>query len=321
LALGLHPLPTVKIAIMGSGALGSYFGGRLVKAGADVSFIARGGQLAAMRESGLKIESPRGDLHLQPVRVVSDPASVGPVDLVLFTVKLWSTLEAGRQLGPLIGRNTAVMSLQNGVDANGMLASLIGREHLMGGVCYIAATVNRPGIVQQTGQMARLVFGELDGMRTHRAEDFLEVCKQAKAGFDVELSSDIERAIWEKFVFLVGMSAMTTLTRRPIGLVRSDPDTRAMLHDVLREVVAVGRAKGVQLAPDEAEKQLAVADALPAGMTSSMYRDLRRGNLLEVGWLSGAVVRLGLEVGVETPANRAVYAALKLQADGWSHAA
>jgi len=169
--------------------------------------------------------------------------------------------------------------------------------------------------------MARLVFGELGGKRTQRAEDFLEACARAKAGFEAELSGDIEREIWEKFVFLVGTSAMTTLTRRPIGLVRSDPVTRAMLHDVLREVVAVGRAKGVQLAPDEAEKQLAVADALPAGMTSSMYRDLRRGNLLEVGWLSGAVVRLGLEVGVETPANRAVYAALKLQADGWSHAA
>jgi len=311
----------MKIAIMGSGAVGSYFGGRLVQAGADVTFIARGRQLAALREGGLRIQGPRGDLHLQPIRVVSNPASIGRVDLVLFAVKLWSTAEAGRQLGPLIGRHTAVMSLQNGVDANGILAALVGREHLMGGVCYLSATINRPGTVQQTGRMARLVFGELGGKKTQRGEEFLEACARAKAGFDAELSGDIERDIWEKFVFLVGTSAMTSLTRRPIGPVRSDPDTRAMLRDVLREVVTVGRAKGINLDPDEAEKQLAFADKLPAGMTSSMYRDLQRGNLLEVGSLSGAVVRLGLEVGVETPANRAVFAALKLQADGWPHAA
>ena len=312
----------MNIAIMGSGAVGGYFGARLAQAGEDVTFIARGRQLAAMRQTGLKVESRRGDVHLLPVRAVRDPASIGPVDLVLFTVKLWSTEEAGHQLAPLIGRDTMVMSLQNGVDANGILASLVGREHLVGGVCYIAAVVDRPGVIQHTGQMARLVFGELGGRKkTQRAEKFLEACAPAKAGFDAELSGDIERAIWEKFIFLVGMSAMTSLTRRSIGAVRSDPDTRAMLLDLLREAVAVGRAKGIHLNPEEAEKQLAFADTLPAGMTSSMYRDLERGNMLEVGWLSGAVVRLGRELGVPTPANRAVHAAFKLHADDRPQAA
>jgi 2-dehydropantoate 2-reductase len=311
----------VKIAIMGSGAVGGYFGGRLAQAGEDVTFIARGGQLSAMRQAGLKIESQRGDVHLLPVRVVSDPASIGRVDVVLFTVKLWSTEEAGRQLAPLIGPDTMVISLQNGVDANEILAGLVGREHLVGGVCYIAAVIHRPGAIQHTGQMARLIFGELGGKNTRRAEMFVEACAPAKVGFDAELSPDIERAIWEKFIFLVGLSAMTSLTRRPIGAVRSDPDTRAMLLDVLREAVSVGRAKGIHLAPDQAERQLAFADTLPAGMTSSMYRDLERGNMLEVGWLSGAVVRLGRALGVQTPANRAVYTALKLHADDRSQAA
>jgi 2-dehydropantoate 2-reductase len=238
------------------------------------------------------------------------------VDVVLFTVKLWSTEEAARQLGPLIARDTAVLSLQNGVEANGALARVVGREHLLGGVCYIAATLDRPGSVQHRGQMARLVFGELDGKRTRRAEAFLEACSRSKAGFDAELSADVGRAIWEKFVFIVGLSGLTTLTRRPIGPVRSDPETRALLLEVMREAVAVGRAKGVGLAPDFAEQRLAFLDTLPAEMTSSMHNDLDRGNRLEVGWLSGGVVRLGREVGVATPANQAVYAALKLHAGG-----
>ena len=306
----------MRIAILGSGAVGGYFGARLAAAGEAATFIARGRQLAALRERGLEIRSPRGDLHLQPVRATDDPASIGVVDVVLFTVKLWSTEEAGRQLVPLVGRDTAVISLQNGVDANPVLAGIVGREHLMGGLCYIAATLDRPGSVQHSGQMARLVFGELGGRRTRRAEAFLEACTRAKAGFDAELSNDIDRAIWEKFVFIVGLSGVTTLARRPIGPLRSDPDTRALLLDVMREAVAVGRAKGVALDADFADDRLAFMDTLPAQMTSSMHNDLERGNRLEVGWLSGAVARLGKEAGVPTPANRAVYAALKAYAGG-----
>src|SRR5437763_8165658 len=254
---------------MGTGALGGYFGGRLAEAGEDVTFVARGAQLAAVRESGLSIESPRGNLRLQPLRATHDARSIGPVDVVLFTVKLWSTEEAGRALAPLIGRDTAVLSLQNGVEANDVLAHLVGREHLMGAVCYIAAVLDRPGVVQHTGQMARLIFGELARKRTPRSEAFLAACGRAKTGFDAELSDDVERAIWEKFVFIVGLSGLTTLTRNPIGPVRSDPDTRALLLDVLREAVMVGRAKGVRLDGDFAEKRLAFLDTLPPQMTSS----------------------------------------------------
>jgi 2-dehydropantoate 2-reductase len=301
---------------MGTGAVGGYFGARLAAAGSEVTFVARGAQLAALAREGLRVESPRGDLHLREVRATDDPAAVGPVDVVLFTVKLWATEEAGRRLGPLLGRDTAVISLQNGVEANGLLAGLVGREHLMGGVCYIGVALERPGVVRHTGQMARLVFGEFGGKRTPRAEAFLEACRKAAGTFDAELTGNVERAIWEKFVFLVGISGLTTLTRRPIGQVRSDPDTRALLLDAMREVVALGRARGAALDPDYAEKRLAFTDTLPAEMTSSMHNDLERGGRLEVGWLAGAVARLGREAGVPTPVNRAIYAALKLHADG-----
>ena len=304
----------MKIAVMGTGAVGGYFGGRLAQAGEDIAFIARGRQLAALREHGLRIESPRGGFQLRPVRATDDPSEIGPVELVIFTVKLWSTDEAAGGLAPLIGPETAVMSLQNGVEANEALARAVGREHLIGGVCYIAASLDEPGVVRQSGPMARLVFGEPGGGKTRRAEAFLAACSRAKEWFDAELSGDIDRILWEKFVFIVGLSGMTSLTRKSIGPIRSDPDTRAMLLEVLREAVAVGRAKGVNLAPDFAEQRLAFADTLPPGMTSSMHNDLERGNRLEVSWLSGAVVRLGRAAGIPTPANGAIYAALKLHA-------
>lgn len=310
----------MKIAVMGSGAVGGYFGARLAQTGEDVTFIARGRRLAAIRERGISITSPRGDLRLERVRATDDTPTIGPVDVVLFTVKLWSTEEAARQLPPLLGPDTAVMSLQNGVEATDVIARTVGREHLMGGACYIAAALDHAGAVQHGGRMARLVFGESGGRRTRRAEALLQACARANAAFDAELSPDIDRVIWEKFVFIVGLSAMTALTRRTIGPVRSDPDTRAMLLDVMREAVAVGRAKGIDLPADFADQRLAFVDTLPDTMTSSMHHDLERGNRLEVGWLSGAVARLGREVGVPTPANRAVHAALKLHADGAARA-
>src|SRR5262245_17938992 len=207
---------------MGTGAVGGYFGGRLAQAGEDVAFSARGRQLAALRERGLRIESPRGDVQLQPVRATADPAGIGPVDLVIFTVKLWSTEDAAGRLAPLIGPETAVISLQNGVEANEVLARTVGRQQLMGGICYLAASLEEPGVVRQSGPMARLVFGELGGRNTQRAQAFLAACSRAKAGFDAELSADIDRVLWEKFVFIVGLSGMTALTRKPIGPIRSD---------------------------------------------------------------------------------------------------
>jgi 2-dehydropantoate 2-reductase len=304
----------LKIVVVGAGGVGGYFGGRLAAAGADVSFIARGEHLAALRRNGLRIESALGNALIRPLQVSDDPTRLGHADMVWIAVKLWGTEEAARAIAPLMGPDTAVISFQNGVEAEDLLARLYGPERVMGGVAHIAAVIEQPGIIRHNGTLQKLAFGELDGTRSARAEALLENCR--RAGIDASIPPDISRAIWEKFVFLVGLSGMTALTRQPIGTVRGDPDSRAMLLEVMREAAAVARGKGVALAADAAEQQLAFTDGLPAAMISSMLGDLRRGNRLELPWLAGAVVRLGRELGVPTPMNAAVYAALKPYAGG-----
>lgn len=304
----------MKIAVMGSGGVGGYFGARLAQAGCDVSFIARGAHLAAIRERGLKVESKLGDIHLSPVRVTDDPRTLEPVDLVLFSVKLWDTEAAARSIASLFGPDTGIVSFQNGVQKDDILRGIFGDKAVMGGVGYIATAIARPGVIQHTGTMQRLVFGEYDGRRSPRVEALLAACRGG--GIDAKLSADIRREIWEKFVFLVGLSGTTATTRLPIGPIRESPRTRAFLLDLMREAVAVGRAHGVALAEDYAEKRLAFCDGLPPDMTSSLHHDLERGNPLEVRWLSGGVVELGERVGVPTPVNRAVWDILALHAAG-----
>ena len=305
----------MKIAMMGSGGVGGFFGGRLAHAGYDVSFIARGAHLAAMRERGLLIESEiHGDIRIPTVRATDDPASLGPVDLVILSVKLWDTEAAARQIRPLLKTGTGVISLQNGVIKDDILRRELGEAPVMGGVGYVATTISRPGVIHQTGTMQRIVLGEYDGKISQRARFLHEAL--LKAGVNAELSSDVRRAIWEKYVFLVGLSATTTAMRTTIGPIRENPRTRAFLLEIIREAVAVGRALGVALPADYAENSLAFADGLPAGMTSSMAHDLERGNPLEVEWLSGGVVQLGEAAGVPTPANRAVCDILALYAKG-----
>jgi 2-dehydropantoate 2-reductase len=305
----------MKIAMMGSGGVGGFFGGRLAHAGYDVSFVARGAHLAAMRERGLVIESQaQGDIRVPKVRATDDPASIGPVDLVVLSVKLWDTESAARQIRPLLKPGTGVLSLQNGVIKDDILRRELGEAPVMGGVAYVATTISRPGVIHQVGTMQRIVLGEYDGRSSERAR-FLHQAL-LKAGVNAELSADVRRAIWEKFVFLVALSATTTSMRTPLGPIRENPRTRAFLLEIMREAVAVGRAHGVALPPDYAEGRLAFADGLPADMTSSMHHDLERGNRLEVDWLSGAVVQLGAAAGVPTPANRAVCDILALHAAG-----
>jgi len=301
--------------MMGSGGVGGLFGGRLAHAGCDVSFIARGAHLAAMRERGLTIENePQGDIRLPKVRVTDDPGTLGQVDLVIFSVKLWDTEAAARSIRPLLGPHTGVLSLQNGVIKDDILRRELGDTAVMGGVAYVATTVSRPGVICQTGTMQRIVLGEYDGRKSARAEFLHDAL--LRAGVKSELSADVRKAIWEKYVFLVGLSASTTTMRLPLGPIRSHPQTRAFLLEVMREAVAVGRAHGVALPEDYAENRLAFADGLPADMTSSMHHDLDRGNPLEVNWLSGGVVQLGQARGVPTPANRAVCDILALHAAG-----
>ena len=304
----------MKIAFMGAGGVGGLIGARLAEAGCDVSFVARGAHLKAMRENGLKLESQVGEVHLRDVQVTDDPARIGPVDLVILAVKLWDTEAAARAMAPLLGPETGVISLQNGVRKDEILRPIVGEKRLMGGVAYMGTAISRPGVIHHTGTMQRVVFGEYDGRRSKRAEALLEYLR--KTGIDAQLSDDVRRSIWEKFVFLVAMAAVTASIRLPIGPIRSHPLTRQLYLDALREAAAVGRAQGVRLPPDFAEERMAFVDTLPETMTASLQLDLERGNPLEVEWLSGSVVELGAAAGVPTPIHRVVRDILILHAQG-----
>jgi 2-dehydropantoate 2-reductase len=294
--------------------VGGYFGTRLAQGGCDVGFVARGDHLAALVKNGLRIESKLGDIYLPEVRASDNPAALGPADLVLISVKLWDTDTAIRAIKPIVDRGAFVISFQNGVHKEEILRRTFGEKAVIGGVCYIASKIISPGVIKHTGSMQKLIFGEIDGQPSDRTRAFLEACR--RSGIEAEISSDIRRAIWEKFVFLVGVSASTTTMRATIGPIRTNPRTRAFLLDTMREVVAVGRAHGVQLDQDFAENRLAFCDGLPPEMTSSMHTDLEEGKPLEVDWLSGAVVALGKAVAVQTPLNRAVDDILALRAEG-----
>lgn len=305
----------MKILVMGSGGVGGFYGGRLAHAGCDVTFVARGAHLEAMRERGLLIENEtQGDIRLPQVKVTDDPATAGPVDLVLIAVKLWDTEAAARAVKSVVGPNTAVLSLQNGVIKDDILRRELGEAAVIGGVGYVATHIARPGVIHQTGALQRALIGEYDGRRTPRLEALLDAL--LRAGIQAEIVPDIQRTLWEKYTFLVGLSATTTTMRMPIGPIRSNLQTRAFLLEIMKETVAVGRALGVALPENYAEDRLRFADSVPADMTSSMHHDLERGSRLEVEWLSGGVVQLGIKAGVPTPANRAVWDILALHAQG-----
>jgi len=304
----------MKIATIGAGGVGGFFGARLQQAGADVHFVARGAHLAAMRADGLTIESPLGDIHLPRVNVTDNPAEIGGADIVWLAVKLWDMDAAITSMRPLIGPHTGVISFQNGVQKDDILRVAFGDGAVMGGVAYIATNIDRPGVIKHTGTMQRLIFGEYDGRRSARAESLLDAA--LRGGINAELSDDIRKAIWEKFVFLVGLSGSTTTMRETIGPIRSNSRSRRFLSELMRETVAVGRALGVALPADFAEQRLAFVDNLPEQMTSSMHHDLKAGKRLEVSWLSGGVAQLGEQAGVPTPMNRAVWEILTLHEAG-----
>jgi 2-dehydropantoate 2-reductase len=304
----------MRIAVIGAGGFGGYFGARLAKGGADVRFLARGSHLAAMQANGLVVEGGPERICVNPVIASGNPAVLGVADFVLLAVKLWDTEMVLRQIKPMVGPSTTLISFQNGVLKDNALRNAYGPAQIMGGVGYVATTIDRPGVIRQTGPMERLVFGEFDGRRSTRAEAFLHAC--LKGGINAELSTDILREIWEKYVFLVGLSGTTTAMRSPIGPIRENRQTRAFLLDVMREVVAVGNAHGAELQSDYAERRLALADDVAADMTSSMHHDLQRGRPLEIRWLSGGVVQLGSAVGIATPLNRAIADVLALYEAG-----
>ncbi len=301
----------MRIAAMAAGAVGGYFGARLAAAGHDVFFIARGAHRDAMLSNGLKVESVHGDVHLPKPNVSDDPAKIGPVDVVLFAVKLWDTEKAAEQARPLLGPNTRVITLQNGVDSYERIAPIVGPERAIAGVTYVVTVIDRPGVIKQTSTFQSIICGTSDGRPDAPLEAFVAAAKAA--GIPITLSDNIARDRWHKFIFLSATSGATAITRNPMGPILADPDTRALFRNIMRETLAVGQAKGVALDDGFVDERMEFADKnVPATMKASMANDLDRGNRLELDWLAGEVCRLGKELKVPTPVNDTVYAALKL---------
>jgi 2-dehydropantoate 2-reductase len=299
----------MRIAVIGAGGVGGAFGAALAKAGADVTFVARGKHLDAMLTRGLLVKGGRGETHLVPTKATSDPSQLGKVDVVLFCVKLWDVEKAGAEIRPLIGQHTAVIPLQNGIDAADRLIPILGRGAVMGGVAQISAAITEPGVITQVGAMMRMIFGELDGKRSARAKNFLELCM--RAGFEATSSEQILTELWMKFIPLTTNASLTAATRLPIGKLRDDPDIRPLFISAFKEVIEIGRAKGIALSVDALEKTIAFTGYVPPGMKASMALDLERGNRLELPWLGGKVVELGKALGVPTPVHGMLYALLK----------
>jgi 2-dehydropantoate 2-reductase len=298
----------VRLAIMGSGGVGGYFGGRLAQAGEDVTFIARGAHLEAIQKSGLTVKSVAGDFHVRP-KATNDPSTVGPVEAILFSVKGYDTEAAGRQIRPMVGPDTAVLCVQNGVDNEEKLEAILGKGRVLGGVVHILSTISAPGVITQTAGPRILTFGEMDGRITPRTERLLQIFKGG--GIQAQRSTQILVDLWEKFLFICAQGGVTALARLSIGAILACPDTAAFYRGIMEEIAAVGRAKGVLLPDDAVERALIFARSLQPHMRSSLAHDLSQGNRLEVETLSGTVVRYGCEVGVPTPYNFAIYACLK----------
>jgi 2-dehydropantoate 2-reductase len=300
----------MRIAIFGSGGVGGYFGGRLAQAGHEVIFIARGQRLQAMREQGLQVESLNGDFMIRPVEATDQPATVGPVEAVLVAVKAWQVSEAAEAMRPMVGPETFVVPLQNGVEAPAQLAAVLGREHVLGGLCRIVSFMVRPEQVRHVGaDPPYLAFGELDNRASERAQRLYQAFRQAQ-GVEVEIPADIQAAMWGKFMQICAWSGIGAITRSPVGVWRSLPETRQMWQDALAEVFAVAQARQIGLTEAMVAQVTAYVDVLPANATASMQRDIMNGRPSELQAQNGAVVRLGREVGAPTPTHAFIYQAL-----------
>ena len=298
----------MRIAVMGAGGVGGYFGARLAADGNDVTFVARGGHAAAMREQGLQVLSPAGDLHLHPVKLHEDWRTTGLVDIVLVAVKMYDLADAAATIKPLLTIDTAVVPFQNGVEAQAILEQALGKRYVCGGAAYIASSIEAPGVIRHIGKGARMVFGEPHASQSWRLETLEAACRGA--GIDCLLSPEIDVEVWKKFVFLAPFAGITCFGRTTIGAVREDPMLWPRFMAMVEEAVAVARARGVALPEDTAEERIGLARKLPTEMKSSMLHDLEAGRRLELDWLTGAVLRLGAEAGVATPVSAEVYETL-----------
>ncbi|MFW5896151.1 MAG: ketopantoate reductase family protein [archaeon] len=299
----------MKVAVYGAGGVGGYFGGRLARAGADVHLIARGAHLDALRRDGLRVESVYEDFSVE-LPATDDPADVGQCDVVLFTVKSFDTKAAAREVRPLLGEETAVISLQNGLDNEETLAAEIGREHVMGGVAYIFSTIAEPGVIEHTGGPTSFTYGELDGTRSDRAERFLEWCDRAE-GTDADLSESIRTDLWGKTAFICAQAGTTATVRLPLGEIRDRRESWEMYRRIIDEVCRVGRATGADLRAGTVSRWTDFAEDLGADSYSSLHYDMTHEKPMELEALHGAVVRRARENDVAVPMNEAVYAILR----------
>jgi 2-dehydropantoate 2-reductase len=305
----------MRIAVVGAGGTGGYFGGLLARAGEDVTFIARGAHLAAIQANGLRVQSRTvGDFTVLPARATDDPQSVGPVDLILFCVKTYDTISAAEASRPLVGPETAVLSVQNGIDNAERIGEVIGPSHTIGSLAGVSAVIASPGVVEERGAANFIRLGEFAGGVSPRIERIVETLRHA--GIPAEVLPDVRVALWEKFLFICALSGVTSLTRLPIGPIRDCPETWALYRGVMEEVAAVGRAEGTALAVDVVDRWVAFSARAPEDFYGSMYQDLVAGRRLEVAWLNGTVAHLGARHGIATPLNFAIDAALKPYADG-----
>lgn len=299
----------MRIAVFGAGGVGGYFGGRLAQAGEDVVFIARGDHLKAMLKQGLQVDSVKGDFLVKPVQATDDPAQAGIVDAVLVCVKAWQVPQAAKAMRPMVGPQTFVVPLQNGVEAPSQLAAVLGQDHVLGGLCGLITFVVEPGHIRHAGYDPFIRFGELDNRPTERVERLRQAFDRA-SGLTVEVPADIQVALWQKFVFVTAWSSMGAVTRAPIGVFRSQPGTRQMLEQTISEIYNLARARNIALSKDIISKTMALLDSIPPDGTASMQRDIMSGKPSELEAQTGAVVHMGQQVGVETPVNAFIYHSL-----------
>ena len=299
----------MRIAVFGTGGVGGYFGGRLAQAGEDVTFIARGEHLRAIKAHGLKVDSSQGDFIIHPAKATDNVSEVGDVDLVIVGVKAWQVPEAARGMKPLVGPNTTVLPLQNGVEVAPQLVIELGSSHVIGGLCKLVSFVVEPGHIRHTGFKPTITIGELDNTQSPRITNIEQVFK--RAGLDITIAADIQVALWMKFLFIASFSGVGAVANAPAGIVRSDPKWRAQILSAMAEIYTLAHALGVKLPADAIDTVMAFVDGLPEDATSSMHRDIAAGRPSELEAQNGAVVRMGHELGVDVPTHEFIYQTLR----------
>lgn len=298
----------MRIGVFGAGGVGGYFGGKLAQSGEEVAFIARGEHLSKLQTEGLRVDSVGGDFHVKNIQATEDPQTIGQVDVILVGVKAWQVPEAAQAMQPMVGQNTFVVPLQNGVEAPTELAEVLGEDHVVGGLCRISSLIATPGYIHHVGIEPYVAFGELNNQPSERCTRLIEIFQTA--GVKAEIPVDIHAAMWEKFTFISTVSGVGGVARAPIGVIRSVPETRKLLILAMEEITAVANAHHIVLPQDLVSKTMEFIDGLPDGAQPSMQRDIIAGHPSELGWQNGAVVRLGKKYDLPTPINDFIYSSL-----------